>query len=455
MLGSLHAVRAGRPRVILLAVAAALTAAGIAGVLLLAGSRPPGEARAALRAGGGDRWPAERGFETPARLPDLGPAWAPPLEAAGRPIARRLEVGRGDTLMAMLVGAGIPRAEAHEAIQRLRGRFDPRDLRPGQALLVELAPRAEGGVRLASLALDVDFARRLRLERTADGFAVRDMVLPVVRRPRLVTGVVEDSLYVAGRARGVPDRVLMELVRLLSWDVDFQRDLQPGDRFEILWEELERTDGGARRVGEVLYGRLQVAGREIAFYRFERADGRVRYYGPDGRSLRKALLRTPVDGARISSRFGKRRHPILGYTRMHKGVDFAAPRGTPVYAAGDGVVTYAGRKGGYGIYARIRHNGRYATAYAHMSRLARGIRRGVRVRQGQVIGYVGSTGRSTGPHLHFEVLVDGRQVNPLRIRQPSSERLAGRELERFRRTVAAIDALRARLARTDLLASRE
>ncbi len=436
-------------------VALSLAGAVAAAVLSWRGAEGPVGDLASFRSGGGERWPAMPGFEVPARLPDLDPALAPPREARLRPIARRLEVSRGDTLMEMLVRAGIPRAEAHEAIRRLARRFDPRDLKPGQALLVELLPAADGAVRLASLALDVDFARRLRLERTGEGFALEDVALPVVRRPRLATGVIEDSLYLAGKGRGVPDRVLMELVRLLSWDVDFQRDLQPGDRFELLWEELERADGGDRRVGEVLYGRLEVAGRTVAFYRFEREDGRVGYYGPDGRSLRKALLRTPVDGARISSRFGKRRHPILGYTRMHKGVDFAAPRGTPIYAAGDGVVTYAGRKGSFGVYARIRHNGRYVTAYAHMARLARGIRRGVRVRQGQVIGYVGSTGRSTGPHLHFEVLVNGRQVNPLKIRQPSSERLAGRELERFRRTMAAIDALRTRLARRPVIASRQ
>lgn len=433
--------------------------AALAAALLLAG----GAALALLRpfdASGPGR-PASPALPEPvvAAPADLPAAMVPPARLPPRHLPARIhrvvEVARGDTLVTVLQRVGVGRAEAHEVATRLvRGPFDPRGLRPGQALELELEPVREG-VRLAGLSIAVDFARELRLVRDGDDYALEQVELPVVRRPQLATGTVEDSLFLAATAQGVPAALVMELVRLLSWDVDFQRDLQPGDRFVILYEEEEQPDRGDRRPGGILYAALELSGQTLAFYRFEHADGRVEYYDRQGRSLRKSLLRTPVDGARISSRFGLRHHPILGFTKMHKGIDFAAPVGTPVYAAGDGVVEFAGRNGSYGNYVRIRHNGEYKTAYAHLSRFAKGIRRGVRVRQGQVIGYVGSTGRSTGPHLHYEILVGGRQVNPLSVRQPSSEKLAGAELERFRRTVAAIDALRERLARTSLVASRE
>jgi murein DD-endopeptidase MepM/ murein hydrolase activator NlpD len=190
-------------------------------------------------------------------------------------------------------------------------------------------------------------------------------------------------------------------------------------------------------------------------YRHATGDGLTDYFDAQGRSARKALMRTPIDGARLSSRYGKRRHPVLGYTRMHRGVDFAASRGTPIYAAGNGSITHAGRNGGYGKYVRIRHNGRYSTAYAHMSRYGRGIRRGRRVSQGRIIGYVGSTGRSTGPHLHYEILSEGRQVNPLTLKMPSGRKLAGAELDRYHNARARLEGLAAALSSGSSLARLE
>ena len=196
------------------------------------------------------------------------------------------------------------------------------------------------------------------------------------------------------------------------------------------------------RGGDLLYAALSVGGQFLEGYRFVVAPGEVAYFDRSGRSLRKFLLRTPVDGARLSSRFGMRKHPILGYTRMHKGVDFAAPTGTPMYAAGDGKVVAAKRNGGYGRYIQIHHTNEYSTAYAHLSRFAKGMTPGRRVQQGQVIGFVGTTGRSTGPHLHYEVLRNGAQINPLQLKQPANQQLAGADLERFRAEVARIDRLR-------------
>jgi murein DD-endopeptidase MepM/ murein hydrolase activator NlpD len=223
-----------------------------------------------------------------------------------------------------------------------------------------------------------------------------------------------------------------------AYAVDFQRDLHPGDRFVLLFEEEFHEDGRFARAGAVQMARLDLADKTIAMYRFEASDGTVDYYDRDGISARRVLMRTPIDGARLSSGFGARRHPILGYTRMHKGVDFAAPTGTPIYAAGDGTVEIVETERGFGKYIRIRHNGQLSTAYAHMSRFAR-LAPGARVKQGEIIGYVGSTGRSTGPHLHYEVLVDGAQVNPLSVDLPTGNRLEGRDLAAFHRRVEEID----------------
>ena len=199
---------------------------------------------------------------------------------------------------------------------------------------------------------------------------------------------------------------------------------------------------------------LSLSGETLDAFRFEPQDGEIEYFDRTGRSLRKFLLRTPVDGARLSSTFGMRRHPILGYSLMHKGIDFAAPSGTPIYAAGGGRVVAAGRNGGYGNYIRVRHSGEYSTAYAHLSRFAKGVKAGQRVRQGQVIGYVGTTGRSTGPHLHYEVLRNDQQINPLEIKQPPATQLAGADLERFNEEVARIDRLRGDLPGSTQIASK-
>jgi murein DD-endopeptidase MepM/ murein hydrolase activator NlpD len=226
-------------------------------------------------------------------------------------------------------------------------------------------------------------------------------------------------------------------------EVDFRRQTQPGDEV-VLWFDQERLpDGRVVRAGAVHYARVTLGDRVHEAFRFER-DGDPGYYDRDGNSLERLLLRQPVTGHRISSGFGMRRHPLLGYRRMHNGIDFAAPTGTPIYAAGGGRLVRVGRHGGYGNYVRIDHGNGYETAYAHLSRFARGVASGGRVKQGQLIGYVGSTGVSTGPHLHFEVILEGRHVNPLTVAQPPATRLAGDALRRFRQQVAAVDAAVAR-----------
>jgi len=229
------------------------------------------------------------------------------------------------------------------------------------------------------------------------------------------------------------------MIRAYSYDVDFQRDIQPGDEFQVMYERYF-TDGGATaRDGDILYAALTLGGKQMELYRYKTRDGIVDYFNRQGESIRKALLRTPIDGARVSSKFGMRRHPVLGFSKMHEGMDFAAPVGTPIYAAGNGVVEDLGPRNGYGNYVRIKHNQQIATAYAHLSKLGEGIRRGGRVQQGDIIGYVGTTGRSTGPHLHYEVLRGGRQINPMAVDMPSGIALEGRELVAFKHHVEETD----------------
>jgi murein DD-endopeptidase MepM/ murein hydrolase activator NlpD len=362
-------------------------------------------------------------------------------------ISHSLRVGRGDTLMNMLMTAGVARREAHEAIEAAREFYDPRGLRPGQEIRVTLAMGNDGSGadagRLLALGLQPNVEQDLRVIRDADdGFVAETIARQLVRVALSAEGRIDNNLSTAARGAGLPMPVLVELIRIFSFDVDFQRELQPGDSFEVLYEALLEDDGSLAKTDGVLYASLTLSGERLDMYNFTPQSGHDDFFDRKGQSVRKTLMRTPIDGARLSSGFGMRKHPVLGYSRLHKGIDFAAPRGTPIYAAGDGVVESAGRNGGYGKYLRIRHNSTYKTAYGHMTRIAKGMRRGKRVRQGQIIGYVGSTGRSTGPHLHYEVLRGGRQVNPLKIKLPSGEKLKAADLESFERHRAGIDAQR-------------
>jgi murein DD-endopeptidase MepM/ murein hydrolase activator NlpD len=231
----------------------------------------------------------------------------------------------------------------------------------------------------------------------------------------------------------LPQAVLGEVIRAFSYDVDFQREIQPGDSFEVMFDQLvDENSGKILGTGAIAYAALTLSGKAQALYRFVTADGTSGFFNAEGASVKKALLRTPVDGARISSSFGMRHHPILGFTRMHQGVDFAVPAGTPIMASGDAVVAAAGWKGGYGNMVVLRHDATYSTAYGHMSRIAKGIKPGTHVHQGEVIGYVGMTGLATGPHLHYEVRINSRPVNPLGVRLAAIDQLQGRDLAAFK-----------------------
>jgi len=263
---------------------------------------------------------------------------------------------------------------------------------------------------------------------------------PLTRMPELAAGVIRTSLFEAAGDAHVPEAVLREMTRAFSYDIDFQRDLQPNDSFEVLYERIYDANGKAAGTGDIIYAAMTLSGRTHRLYRYRPSGAETAaFFTGGGRSVKKALLRTPIDGARVSSGYGMRLHPILGYTKMHRGIDFAAPAGTPILAASDGVVEEADRKGNYGNFILIRDDSVYETAYAHLSRFARGLRPGTPVRQGQVIGFVGATGRATGPHLHFELRVRGKQVNPMSVKSEAGQALAGADLAAFRATTAVID----------------
>jgi len=339
-----------------------------------------------------------------------------------------------------MVRNGASRADAAAALAALRRLFDARALRIGQSIDLDFGPARDGKPRpLDAVALSPEPGRRVMATRVAGGFASSSKRLPATQDFGHAAGAIKTSLFESATEQGVPPQVLAEMIRAFSYDVDFQRDLQPGDEFEVMYERTIDGQGDVLKNGAIVYAELVLSGRRLPLYRFVDSTGFADFYNSKGESVRKALLRTPVDGARITSGYGMRLHPILGYTTMHKGVDFGAPVGTKIMAAGDGVVVDAGYRGNYGLYLRVRHSLQYSTAYAHMSRLAPGIHVGNRVRQGETIGYVGATGLATGPHLYYEVLVNDRQVNPMGVRFKSGNALGGRELARFDEHVAEIE----------------
>lgn len=359
------------------------------------------------------------------------------------PRFEHVKIGKGDTLGGALQRAGLSSGESYRMIQAMETLFDPRKVKPGQEIAVRFDPVESAGqgaggegFDFAALRMALDPLETLVVTSDDAGHLAAEIEkTPVETKLYAKKAAIDVSLYGSAAKAGIPVGVIADAIHVYSWDVDFQRDIRHGDQIELLYEQIETPEGAIVKTGNILYARLVVNGREVPVYRFENSRGDVDYYTPEGRSIRKALMKTPVDGARISSGFGMRKHPVLGYSKMHKGLDFAAPTGTPIYAAGDGVIEKAGPFSSFGNYVRIRHNSGLKTAYAHMQYIKKGIRPGVRVKQGQVIGAIGTTGRSTGPHLHYEVHVNGKQVNPRTYKTPHGESLTGTELATFKQEV--------------------
>ena len=241
---------------------------------------------------------------------------------------------------------------------------------------------------------------------------------------------ITDNLYNSALRSGLPKEIFSELIKILGFSIDFQRELRKGNVFETFYsQKIDLITNEIIESNPIYYISANLKDHNLKFYRFTSRNGETNFYDQDGKSSKKTLMKTPLNGARLSSGFGNRKHPILGFTKMHRGVDFAAPIGTPIFAAGDGIIEYSGWNGTYGKYIRIKHNGTFKTAYAHLSKVYK--KRGTRIKQGDIIGTLGTTGRSTGPHLHYEILIHGKQVNPLRIKLPAGKHIPKNELESF------------------------
>ena len=257
--------------------------------------------------------------------------------------------------------------------------------------------------------------------------------------------IITSSLYNSAINLGIKPNVILEFARLYGFQVDFQRDIWKNDSFQIIYEEFVNENDKIVDTGEIIFANLNLQDSDLQLYKYEYEKNKVDYFDENGKSIKKTLMKTPINGARLSSSFGKRKHPILGYTKMHLGTDFAAPKGTPIMASGDGKVLKAGWCGGGGNCVKIKHNSTYQTVYAHMSKFGRGIKRGARVKQGQIIGYVGSTGLSTGPHLHYEVIENGKKINSQKLKLPSGKILKGEERKKFEVDKIKIDVLKSNL----------
>ncbi len=369
------------------------------------------------------------------------------LAQAARPEPPRavaVRVARGETLEQAVRRTGVGQEEARTIVQTLASAFDTVNIRAGlafEALVARPQNGRPGQARLISLSMRTGPATQITLARTFDGaLRVHTLQEQVTEETTVAQGEMEGSLYESAQRAGADTRTIANVVQLFAHRLDFSRDIQAGDHFRLVYDRTVTESGRTVETGDLRYAEIEANGQTIKFYRFEH-DGRTEYFDERGTNIRGFLLRTPVDGARMTSTYGMRRHPVLGYTRMHQGIDFGAGMGTPILAAGDGVVLEARRWGGYGNWLRIRHSGGWDTGYGHLSRYATGLRPGMHVSQGQVVGYVGSTGVATGPHLHYEIWLNGARVNPISARVPQGIILAGAELRAFMAERERIDAM--------------
>ena len=342
-----------------------------------------------------------------------------------------LTLKSGQTLIEAIRRADVPSRAAHNAVNQLAKVIDVRRLLPGQE--IHLQWQEADTKKFTGLWMRDGFDKRAEVTLQENGkFKSSSHDIPTLKLSRYAEGTIKDSLYLSAEKAGVPAGVIVTMINLFSFDVDFQREIRPGDKFAVYFNRSYSQEFDDIRDDNILYAKLELRGNVIELNQFTLKNGDTEYYSPDGKSARKLLMKTPLDAAKITSSFNpNRKHPVLGYTRAHTGSDFRARTGTPIMAAGNGVVERASRNGTYGNYIRIRHNGTYKTAYAHLSKYGKGVKSGVRVKQGQIIGYAGATGRVTAAHLHYEVIVNGRFVNPMTLRLPTGRSLTGKEKKAF------------------------
>jgi murein DD-endopeptidase MepM/ murein hydrolase activator NlpD len=345
-----------------------------------------------------------------------------------------LRLEQGDTVEKLLADIAVPEADRKQINEALQALLKKRTLAVGEALalVIQTLPDQPDAPRVLSLSVRPQPEHEFLVMRKDDGtYAGEEKIYKVSPRIVRVEAEIQGSLQQSGVRGGAPVAAMNEFIKALSYDVDFQRELKAGQHFTVLLEQLVTSDGKVTHQGRLLAGELRLLKRTATVVRFRPLNGADQFYNAQGESVMRSFLRTPMDASHITSHFGMREHPILGFSAMHTGVDFGAPMGTPILAAGAGKVTMAGPNAGYGIFVKLQHTQQIGTGYGHMSRLGPGIRPGATVRQGQVVGFVGSTGMSTGPHLHYEFYRDGHPVNPLTQKFALRAALAGKDLGRF------------------------
>ena len=353
-------------------------------------------------------------------------------------------VDKGDSFNSILTKMGLSYSEATNIYNAYKKVYDARKIKIGQILNISsvVDSKYDDAIEITKIMTEPVTGTRYIVEKKDGKYEARVEQDDLKTEVKTATGVIKGTLSGSMKTAGVPQNIIGRFTNIFAFSVDFRRDVKAGDKFEVRYEVRVAPNGKVINTGDIIYAALFLGRTKTALYRFKDKSGNIDYYDEKGLALKKTLDRKPLEfrNARISSRFGRRFHPILKKYHPHHGVDYAAPMNTKVYAAGDGVVTSAKWVGGYGNYITIRHNSEYSTGYGHLKSYASGIRPGVRVRQGQVIAYVGSTGRSTGPHLHFEVMKNGQKVDPLKIKAATGENLSGAQLKEFKNMVAKIKA---------------
>ncbi len=300
--------------------------------------------------------------------------------------------------------------------------------------------------KIEEFTFQVSNTQKIKLKRNKEKDLFNEEILSIKLNKIIVykENIIQQSLYKSANIKKIPANIIVEFARIYGFQVDFQRDIKKQDKFQIMYELFLNDKKEIIETGEILFANLKLSGQDNSLYYFDKK-GSEGHYDKNGRSVKKALMKTPINGARLSSPFGMRKHPIDGFNKMHRGTDFAAPMGTPIMASGDGIIKKAGWCGGGGNCVKIKHNSTYQTVYAHMSKFARGIKPGVRVKQGQTIGYVGSTGKSTGPHLHYEVIVNGKKINSQTLKLPSGKILKNKERKLFETKKIKLDVLKSEI----------
>jgi murein DD-endopeptidase MepM/ murein hydrolase activator NlpD len=370
------------------------------------------------------------------------------------------QVKNGDTILKILNNNGVSEQDAFLILEELKKVYSPKLINNGDIITIKYKTNIsykddqnnpnDADISRQIIVNQINISKspeeEIIIKRDAENNYRAEIIKHELTKNIMKYSItINNSLFVDGTNAGISENTMMNMINLYAYDVDFQRDIKEGDKFEILVESFYTKEGKKVKDGDVLFASLELNQRNIDIY-LHKINGENQYFDANGNSTKKSLLRTPVNGARISSKFGMRSHPILGYTRMHKGVDFAAPIGTPILAAGAGTIVFMGPNGGYGNYVRIKHNADYQTAYAHISKFSSKFHKGSKVKQGDVIAYIGQTGLAKGAHLHFELLYKNSQINPSKVKSTPGLKLAGKELLKFKADKETIEKYRKNIA---------